>query len=235
MVSRYEARHRTINVPSGHGRRMIAGAVLAGAAGSAVMLGSAGTANAASTVNWDAIASCESGGNWHINTGNGFYGGLQFTQGTWAGYGGTALAPRADLASRSQQIVVAERTLARQGIGAWPVCGRKAGSSAKVAPNGAAEQSGGGSTHRKSSAPAKRSTTRSAPKATAQPAPKATAQPTAPAQPAGATYTVKGGDTLSDIAARHGVTGGWKALYDKNLWVVGGNPNLIFPGQRLAL
>jgi len=76
-------------------------------------------------VNWDAIARCESGGNWHINTGNGFYGGLQFTYGTWLGYGGGAYAPRADLASREQQIAVAERVLAGQGIGAWPVCGRR--------------------------------------------------------------------------------------------------------------
>lgn len=76
-------------------------------------------------VNWDAVAACESGGNWHINTGNGFYGGLQFTYSTWLGYGGGAYAPRADLASREQQIAVAERVLAGQGIGAWPVCGRR--------------------------------------------------------------------------------------------------------------
>lgn len=78
-----------------------------------------------SGVNWDAVAQCESGGNWHINTGNGFYGGLQFTYSTWLGYGGGAYAPRADLATREQQIAIAERVLAGQGIGAWPVCGRR--------------------------------------------------------------------------------------------------------------
>ena len=78
------------------------------------------------SVNWDAIAQCESGGNWHINTGNGFYGGLQFTQASWQGAGGLAYAPRADLASREAQIATAERLLAMQGIGAWPHCGRYA-------------------------------------------------------------------------------------------------------------
>ena len=73
--------------------------------------------------NWAAIAACESGGNWSANTGNGFYGGLQFTQGTWDAYGGGQYAASANLASESQQIAVAERVLAGQGIGAWPVCG----------------------------------------------------------------------------------------------------------------
>ena len=74
-------------------------------------------------VNWDAIAACESGGNWSTNTGNGFSGGLQFTQGTWDAYGGGQYASTAAGASRSQQIAVAQRVLAGQGIGAWPVCG----------------------------------------------------------------------------------------------------------------
>ena len=73
---------------------------------------------------WDAVARCESGGNWSINTGNGYYGGLQFSSSTWLGYGGGAYAPRADLASKSQQIAVAEKVLAAQGKGAWPTCGR---------------------------------------------------------------------------------------------------------------
>ena len=74
--------------------------------------------------NWAAVAQCESGGNWSINTGNGYYGGLQFSQSTWAAYGGTAYAPRADLATQGQQIAIAEKVLAGQGAGAWPVCGR---------------------------------------------------------------------------------------------------------------
>jgi hypothetical protein len=72
---------------------------------------------------WDAVARCESGGNWSINTGNGFYGGLQFIPSTWLAFGGGAYAPRADLATKAQQIAVAENVLAEQGPGAWPTCG----------------------------------------------------------------------------------------------------------------
>jgi hypothetical protein len=74
-------------------------------------------------VNWSAIAACESGGNWSADTGNGFYGGLQFTAGTWLANGGGQYAPSANLATPAEQIAVAERVLASQGIGAWPVCG----------------------------------------------------------------------------------------------------------------
>jgi hypothetical protein len=73
---------------------------------------------------WDAVALCESGGNWSINTGNGYYGGLQFSPTTWLEFGGGAYAPRADLATRAQQIDVAEQVLVVQGPGAWPTCGR---------------------------------------------------------------------------------------------------------------
>ena len=73
--------------------------------------------------NWSAIAACESGGNWSANTGNGFYGGLQFTEQTWLGYGGGQYASSANQATAAQQIAVAQRVLAGQGIGAWPVCG----------------------------------------------------------------------------------------------------------------
>jgi hypothetical protein len=76
---------------------------------------------------WDRLAQCESGGNWAINTGNGFFGGLQFAQATWEGFGGGAFAPRADLASREQQIIMADRVLRGQGWGAWPECSRKLG------------------------------------------------------------------------------------------------------------
>ena len=74
-------------------------------------------------VNWAAVAACESGGNWSTNTGNGFYGGLQFTQGTWLANGGGQYASSANQATAAQQIAVANRVLASQGIGAWPVCG----------------------------------------------------------------------------------------------------------------
>lgn len=76
---------------------------------------------------WDAIAGCEAGGNWGINTGNGYYGGVQFDQGTWEANGGLRYAPRADLATREEQIAVAEVTRSRQGWGAWPVCSGRAG------------------------------------------------------------------------------------------------------------
>lgn len=98
--------------------------------GSLVPVALAGPASAATASEWDAVAECESSGNWSINTGNGFYGGLQFTNETWAAYGGTAFASRADLATKTQQITIAERVLstgyngnAAQGKGAWPVCG----------------------------------------------------------------------------------------------------------------
>jgi uncharacterized protein YabE (DUF348 family) len=74
-------------------------------------------------LNWDAVAQCESGGNWHINTGNGFYGGLQFDYSTWLSYGGGQFASRADLASREQQITVATRLYNARGSSPWPVCG----------------------------------------------------------------------------------------------------------------
>ena len=76
-------------------------------------------------VNWSAIAACESGGNWSASTGNGFYGGLQFTEQTWLGNGGGRYAASANLATPAQQIAVAQQVLAGQGIGAWPVCGAR--------------------------------------------------------------------------------------------------------------
>ena len=91
-----------------------------GAAVASLALGS-GTAAAESTVNWDAVAQCESGGNWAIDAGNGFYGGLQFSTATWKANGGTGMPNQA---SREEQIRVAETVLRTQGIGAWPVCGK---------------------------------------------------------------------------------------------------------------
>ncbi|SEH63969.1 Transglycosylase-like domain-containing protein [Mycolicibacterium rutilum] len=84
----------------------------------------AGHANAATDGEWDQVASCESGGNWAINTGNGYQGGLQFAPSTWSGHGGGEYAPAAHLATKEEQIAVAERVLASQGKGAWPTCGR---------------------------------------------------------------------------------------------------------------
>lgn len=96
-------------------------ATIAGALALAPML-TTGTANADSGVNWDAVAACESGGNWGIATGNGYYGGLQFTMGTWRANGGSGSPQHA---SREEQIRVAENVLRTQGIGAWPACGKR--------------------------------------------------------------------------------------------------------------
>lgn len=96
-------------------------ATIAGALVVAPMVLGAGTANADS-VNWDAVAACESGGNWHTATGNGYYGGLQFTMGTWHANGGSGSPHQA---SREEQIRVANNVLKTQGIRAWPVCGRR--------------------------------------------------------------------------------------------------------------
>jgi len=197
------------------------GIAAAGAAGAAALLGPATAASADSGVNWDAVAQCESGGNWSINTGNGFRGGLQFTQGTWAAYGGTQYAGSANQASREQQIAVAEKVLKGQGIGAWPVCGKRAGSTQHYAAK---------STTR-SSRSSTRSTHHSSPSQShAAPATKHTT-----AAASGHHYNVQSGDTLSTIAEHQSVTGGWHALYDRNRQVVGGNPDLIMPGQVLAL
>src|SRR6476646_2300149 len=107
-------------------KQRMAGVGIAGAATVVAGIGAANSASAAGSV-WDRVAACESGGNWSINTGNGYYGGLQFSGSTWRAYGGGSYAPRADLASRSEQIAVAQRVLASQGPGAWPNCGPRAG------------------------------------------------------------------------------------------------------------
>lgn len=97
-------------------------------------------AEAAPLSDWDRLAGCEAGGNWAINTGNGFYGGLQFTRGTWLAYGGGKYAPYAHQASRLQQIEIAEKVLAGQGWGAWPACsarlGLRSGAQSRPAPAG---------------------------------------------------------------------------------------------------
>jgi resuscitation-promoting factor RpfA len=120
--SRYRGRHRK---PTTTGNT-IAKTALAGAVVSAPLV-TAGQAQAAPDNVWDRVAQCESGGNWGISTGNGFQGGLQFTQSTWRSFGGAQFASTANRASREEQIVVAEKVLAGQGWNAWPVCSRKAG------------------------------------------------------------------------------------------------------------
>jgi resuscitation-promoting factor RpfA len=106
--------------------KIVAAVGTTGVAGVAVMT-AATPSHAASTSTWDKVAACESTNDWHINTGNGYFGGLQFTSSTWAAYGGRAFAHQANQATKSQQITIAERVLKAQGPGAWPVCGPKAG------------------------------------------------------------------------------------------------------------
>jgi LysM repeat protein len=108
-----------------------AGTVAVGAA--AVGIGVLAVPASAAEHDWTGVAQCESGGNWHINTGNGYYGGLQFSSSTWLGHGGGEFAGRADLATPGQQITVAERVLTTQGVGAWPTCGKQLRSGATPA------------------------------------------------------------------------------------------------------
>jgi resuscitation-promoting factor RpfA len=211
------------------------GLMVAGAAGGAVLLGSGGAAQAKSGVNWDAVAQCESGGNWAINTGNGYYGGLQFSRSTWKAYGGGKYASTANKASRSEQIRIAEKVLDGQGIGAWPVCGKKAGSSksysGKNTSGASSSKSSSASKSSSKSTSAKKSATSSSSHSSSK---KTTSRTTVSAKATGKTYVVKSGDTLAKIAAAQHVKGGWRALYSLNTGVLN-DPNLIFPGQRLAL
>ncbi|MFE3198254.1 transglycosylase family protein [Embleya sp. NPDC059237] len=220
-------------------------AVAAGAGLVLPLVGMAGSANAATSSTWDAVAQCESTGNWSINTGNGFSGGLQFTPSTWNAFGGSQYAASAAQASKAQQIAVAERVLASQGPGAWPVCSVKAGLGKGGDANATAESSTTGKT--KSAVEPKAAPTSEAKPATGN-APKLNVQPKqdvakqdAPKSAAterasgSGTYTVKSGDTLSAIAAKFGVKGGYKALHTANAGVLGDNPNVIAVGTKLAV
>lgn len=205
-------------------RLLTSSAVAAGA--TAVGIGALASPASASTHDWSGVAQCESGGNWSINTGNGFYGGLQFTQGTWAGYGGTAYAPRADLASPSQQIAIAEKVLAGQGIGAWPVCGKNlAGGTTSVADAVPAPAPQRVVPQRTTTVPQERTVPDAEASRSTREAPVISNTP-------GGNYTVQPGDTLSKIAAERGTT--WQALWKQNRAAVA-DPNLIFVNQILAV
>lgn len=201
-------------------RVVVAGAVVAGSQVALV-----GTANAAPDEVWDRIAKCESGGRWHTSTGNGYSGGLQFSPSTWRANGGKGSAANA---SRAEQIRVAERVLASQGWGAWPSCSKKVGARGKAAPRPATKQ------------PASEQTGRTEVKPNAaQPAPKPSApvnaapDVNAAAQP-GEVYTVAPGDSLSKIATKKNVPGGWQGLHEHNRDQVS-NPNSLKVGQPLRM
>ncbi|MFG2985339.1 transglycosylase family protein [Streptomyces sp. NPDC048258] len=339
-------------------RQVPAIVVTAGVTGSALALPllAATNASAADTSTWDKVAECESGGSWSANYGSGQYGGLQFTQDQWQSAGGLDFAKRADLASRSQQIAVAERVLASQGPQAWPLCAASAGLDGQspaaavdpglpggpgvIAPTpsrpdttvpstgtgkpstdfGAPTQPAPSPSDTPSfvlpdgplapslglpvmpspdepTTPAPTPTDPGAPTAPVDPSapttppgtpglpPVTPADPTAPTTPGATTdpvdptapaapgasadptappatapegsgkhrgapapeapvtsdaasdpvYTVKAGDSLATIADAKGVKGGWNALYEANEQVIGGNADLIKPGQNLDL
>ena len=245
--------------------RRTAAALAIGGAVAATM--SMPAANAVDGATWDALAQCESGGNWSINTGNGFYGGLQFTQQSWNGVG---MSGSPATATRAQQIEAGERLLAIQGWGAWPACSAKLGlygktgaaptyteptttvaaqsqtqqtytaPAAQAAPAAPAAQAAPAAVEAPAAAPA-------APVAPAAPAVEAPAAAPAvepPAAPAAApvaapkaaagTYTVVPGDSLSLIAAKLGVAGGYQAIAAANTDIIY-NVDLIFPGQVLTI
>ncbi|MFF3845572.1 transglycosylase family protein [Streptomyces sp. NPDC002328] len=206
----------------------------------AAPLMAAGNASAATASEWDAVAQCESGGNWSINTGNGYYGGVQFSASTWAAYGGTQYASTADKASKSQQIQIAEKVLAGQGKGAWPVCGKGLSNASYTGgSSGSGSGSSGSGSDSGSSDTSKRSTekqgaSRSAERPAAE-SKKTVTTPTGKKVKKGdGEYKVVAGDTLSSIAEKQKVAGGWAKLFELNKDIVQ-DANLIYPGQQLHL
>lgn len=193
--------------------RKAAQLTLVGALAATPLALAAGTASA--DTDWDQLAQCESSGKWSTNTGNGFGGGLQFTPSTWKAFGGSGSAHNA---SREEQIEVAERVKAEQGMNAWPTCSKKTGQTSS--------KSNSGDSSSKSSSK-KTESTKSSSKKTETESVRAAA-PSAVA-PAGA-YTVASGDTLSSIAASHGVS--WQQIAQRNAIA---NPDALSVGQQLVM
>ncbi|TWF77992.1 LysM domain-containing protein [Pseudonocardia hierapolitana] len=203
-MARYRGRHRA---PSRTGRTIARTAVAGAVAGAPLLV--AAPANAAPDSAWDKLAQCESGGRWDINTGNGYHGGLQFSPKTWSGFGGKEFAPVAYKASREEQIIVAERVLAKQGWNAWPSCSRKTGVRGESSTQREASARKSGNSGEQVRLAAQETTT-------------------------SGDYVVKRGDTLGRIAAANKVAGGWKALLEKNP-ALKADPDNLKVGQRLTL
>ncbi len=258
MRTSYHGRHRRASSTRTLALRTLTAGVVIGVP----ILGLTTPASAAPDSTWDAVAQCESTGNWSINTGNGYYGGLQFDQSTWDAYGGQSYAPRADQASKSEQIAVAERTLAGQGWGSWPVCSQQAGatgqgvtlrdggSGSDESSSGSDESSSSSDDSDSDSSSNQSSDDRSRDEQSSDEQSaddqssnqqstgsdsneSADAAPVSTGSSAGS-YTVKSGDTLFKIAAAKHVTGGWQALAKANASSVP-DPDLIYPGQVLTL
>ncbi|EHB87640.1 hypothetical protein HMPREF0737_01464 [Rothia mucilaginosa M508] len=243
--------------------RRTAAALAIGGVAAATM--SMPAANAVDGATWDALAQCESGGNWSINTGNGFYGGLQFTQQSWNGVGMSGSPANA---TRAQQIEAGERLLAIQGWGAWPACSAKLGlygktgaaptyteptttvaaqsqtqqtytaPAAQAAPAAPAAQAAPAAVEAPAVAPAAQAAPAAVEAPAAAPAAPAVeapaAAPVAAPKAAAGTYTVVPGDSLSLIASKLGVAGGYQAIAAANTDIIY-NVDLIFPGQVLNI
>ena len=243
--------------------RRTAAALAIGGVAAATM--SMPAANAVDGATWDALAQCESGGNWSINTGNGFYGGLQFTQQSWNGVGMSGSPANA---TRAQQIEAGERLLAIQGWGAWPACSAKLGlygktgaaptyteptttvaaqsqtqqtytaPAAQAAPAAPAAQAAPAAVEASAAAPAAQAAPAAVEAPAAAPAAPAVeapaAAPVAAPKAAAGTYTVVPGDSLSLIASKLGVAGGYQAIAAANTDIIY-NVDLIFPGQVLNI
>lgn len=244
MTSRsYTPRHTVApvarNTDRGAARAATAVVTTVGAAAlaTAAMAATATSADAAAKYSvWNRVAACESSDNWHIDTGNGYYGGLQFSASTWGAYGGHRYAAQASGATRLEQIEVARRVLHSQGPHAWPVCGPRAG---LTRSNGHAtgralpanpRRAEGLSTHaaRRHHHHASRHRHHAGTRAQHR---------THHARHAAAghvKYRVRSGDTLAKIAARHHVAGGWHHLYRLNRGRIS-NPNVLHIGQIILL
>ncbi|MFC5066208.1 transglycosylase family protein [Actinomycetospora atypica] len=195
--------------------RRAAQLALVGALAATPLALAAGTASA--ETDWDALAQCESGGKWSTNTGNGFSGGLQFTPSTWKAYGGTGSAKNA---SREEQIAVAEKVKAGQGMNAWPTCSKKTGQTSSKSNSGDSSSS---------SKPSKKTETSSSSAKSSKKTETVRAKAPSAVAPAGA-YTVVSGDTLSSIAANHGVS--WKQIAQRNAIA---DPDTLSVGQQLVM
>ena len=252
MTVRTVARHRK---PTKARTLALRGATVGVVAGAAALGLGAGTASAAPDSTWDSVAQCESSGNWSINTGNGYYGGLQFSQSTWNAYGGQEYAARADLATKEQQIAIAEKTLAGQGWGAW-ACAyagggegptqRSVSGSSSSSDSASSNSSSSSSSQDSSSSQASRGS-RSTNNDSEQSSPRGSrswnqdagdsssaSSSVTSGSAADGTYTVVSGDTLYKIAAANGVSGGWEAVYQANSDIIP-NPDLIYPGQVIRI